>query len=379
MNKIRLGISLSVALIIATLLLTIDLSCTKKSSKEVRLGAILPLTGVAADIGRWAKEGIDLAVREINGTEVNSKLRIQVFYENSKLDPREGLTSFQKVVDLHKVVAVITSGSGIVLSIAPEAERLHVVQMNYSAVDPQISRAGDYTFSLVNNSDIETEAMTRFVLDSLGFKEMAILYANTSYGVGTRDAMVHNFEAGGGKIIGTEAYAENVVDVKPVLIKLKSLRPPAVYLPGTIKDASTILKQSMEVGFKTQWLSYNAIEGPQIIEIAGNAAEGLIYTSSNLYDLRLTEAEVEKFYDKYKQTYNAEPTIYAATAYDAVMLIAEAAGRVEGTGEHVKDYLHKVKDYRGASGTISFDSTGSVRKPVFFKVVRNRRFLVYSR
>ncbi|MBI4546435.1 MAG: penicillin-binding protein activator [Ignavibacteriae bacterium] len=377
MNSETLKKSFSIITIIL-IVATLYISCTKESPKEIKIGAILPLTGVAADIGRWAKEGIDLAVADIDSANLNSKIQVKIFYDDSKLDSREGVTAFKKQVDLNKIVAVITSGSGVVLSIGPEAERLHVVQINYSAVNPQIRLAGDYTFSLVNYSDIETEEMARFVLDSLGIRQIAILYASTSYGVGTRDAMIHNFEARGGRILGMEAYSENVVDVKPILTKLKILKPPAVYLPGTIKDAATILRQSVEVGFKTRWLSYNAIEGPNLIDIAGNAAEGLIYTSSNLYDLSLTRDEEKKFYAKYKQTYGAEPTIYAATAYDAVMLVAKATAQSQVTGQAIKDYLYKVKDYYGASGIISFDSTGSVRKPVFLKTVRNGQFVVFS-
>lgn len=357
--------------------LVLNLSCVVNAPREIKIAAIIPLTGVAADIGIWAQKGIDLAIAELNNPE--RKLKIEVIYEDSKLDPREGITAFKKVVDLNKVIAVITSGSGVVLSIAPEAQRLHIIQLNYSAVNPQIKLVGDYTFSLVNDSNLETEEMAEFIIDSLGIMEIAILYANTSYGVGTKDVMVHNFVARGGKIIGIETYDENDVNMKPALTKLKAIKPRAIYLPGTIKDAATILKQSREIGFKTQWLSYNAIEGPALIEVAGKAADGLIYTSSNLYDLPYKDEREANFYQKYKRKYFTEPTIYSATAYDAVMLIAAGVATTEGSSEAVKEFLHKTVNYAGASGTISFDSTGSVKKPIFFKIIKNGNFSVYTK
>jgi branched-chain amino acid transport system substrate-binding protein len=353
-------------------------SCVKQESQEVSIGAILPLTGVASDIGKDAEKGIQMATDEINAG-LNGQKRLKVHFEDSQMNSTIALTAFKKMVEVDHIVAVITSGSGVVLSIAPEAERRRVVQINYAAVNPAIRFAGDYTFSLVNDSHIETEAMAKFTFNNLQVRELVILYANTSYGVGTKDAMTHNFESLGGKVVGSEAYNENIVDARPILSKIKPLRPHAIYLPGTIKDAATILRQAVEVGLKTQWLSYNAIEGPSLIQIAGNAAEGLIYTSSNLYDLPLKNNEGKRFFNEFNRKYGTTPSIYSAIAYDAVNLLMSCAEHTHGTGEEIKNELYKITDYKGASGIISFDSTGSVRMPVFIKIIKNGRFVVLSK
>lgn len=265
-----------------------------------------------------------------------------------------------------------------VLGIAPVAESNKIPQLNHAAVSPKIRDAGDYTFTLVNDADIETDEMAKLVINKHGLKDLAVLYANTSYGVGTKDAVVRSFAKLGGRIVSTESFEENPTDFRAQLFKLMKAKPQATYFVANIKDSGRLLKQAQELGFKTQWVSYNAFESPEVINIAGQAAEGVIYTSSNLFDKSLTSEKEKSFHEKYLKKYVIAPNIYAATAYDAVHLIALAHENTNGSGEAMKNFLYKIKDYEGASGLINFDATGSARKPVFLKTVRNSKFDVLS-
>lgn len=355
------------------------ISCNgRKNSNEVRIGVDVPLTGGAADFGKWARTGAEIALAELNEQNASPTKRFVAIYEDNQLDPKLGLSAFQKLVDVDKIVGVVTSGSGVVLAIAPEAERTHTVQINHSAVNPAIRKSGEYTFTLVNDADVETDEIATLATQRLGIKEMAVLYANASYGVGTKDAVVRSFTQVGGRVLGTVAFPENFTDARAQIIQLKAMNPPAVYFVATIKDSGRLLKQAQELGFKTQWLTYNAFESQEVIKIAGSAAEGVIYTSSNLFDLPNPGSKPEQFLASYLSKYGERPNLYAATGYDAVHLLALAQSSSDGTKEGIQRYLASIKDYQGAGGAITFDQDGSVRKPVFLKVVRDGQFALYK-
>ena len=367
---VRLGIILLIAFI--------SFSCSKEKPEEVKIGVIVPLTGAAADFGKWAQNGIELAVTESNKDNGTSKKRFRAIYEDNQMNPKVALSAFNKLVDVDHVSGVITSGSGVVLAIAPVAEKYRTVQLNHAAVSPAIRQAGKYTFTLVNDANVETDEIARVVYRQLGVKKLAVLYANAAYGVGTKDALVRSFTHQGGTVSETIAFPEDFIDIRAQLLQLKELNPPAVYFIATIKDSGRLLKQARELGFKTQWFTYNAFESPEILKIAGIAAEGVIYTSSNLFDSPNLQPEPKQFLDCYLSTYGERPNLYAATAYDAMRLLALASISSDGSKEGIQRFLASVTNYHGASGMITFDQDGSVQKPVFLKTVRDGQFALYT-
>jgi branched-chain amino acid transport system substrate-binding protein len=83
-------------------------------------------------------------------------------------------------------------------------------------------------------------------------------------------------------------------------------------------------------------------------------------------------AGAQAFRDKYKARYNRDPELFAAEAYDALMLIDRSLSNVpEPSSDSLKNALYKVQDYDGASGIISFDANGDVTKPMVVKRVVN--------
>ncbi|MFH1681501.1 MAG: ABC transporter substrate-binding protein [Candidatus Eisenbacteria bacterium] len=376
-TALQLGLVIFSVVLVGMVILAAG-GCGGWQESPPRIGVIVPLTGGAADFGKWARQGVEIALEELKSESASGDLGVKAIYEDNQMDPKLGLAAFKKLREVDGVIGVITSGSGVVLAIAPEGERTKTVQLNHSAVNPDIRKAGEYTFSLVNDAKAETRRMAELAIDVLGINEMAILYANTAYGVGTKDAMVESFVAAGGRVIGTVAFPENFTDMRTHLLKLREMQPEATYFIATIKDSGKLLKQAAEVGVETQWLSFNAFESPEVIDIAGPAAEGVIYTSSNLFDLPDPGARPRGFIEAYVTKYGERPNLYAATAYDAAHLLFAAYRASGGDRRRVQQYLSAVSNYEAASGRITFDEDGAVEKPMFLKIVEGGEFVVFE-
>ena len=115
--------------------------------KVVKIGAILPLTGDAAKYGESAKEGIELAIKEINAEGGVKGHKIEIIYEDSQGLPTTGVSAFQKLITSNRVPAVIGGlFSSVTLAIAPIANREHVVVLSPTSSAPAITKAGDYIF-----------------------------------------------------------------------------------------------------------------------------------------------------------------------------------------------------------------------------------------
>ena len=124
-------------------------------------------------------------------------------------------------------------------------------------------------------------------------------------------------------------------------------------------------------------VSYTAFEGQEILSLAGKSAEGVIFASAYL-DWNSATGVQATFRDSYKSKYQKLPSVYAANAYDAVLMLANAVNAKGPSGIAVRDYLASMPSFGGASGHTQFDSKGTVNKPLVFKMVKNGNFKQYS-
>jgi len=376
MKKLILKISAyKLVFISVVFLIFFSVGCAKKGEKEIKIGAILPLTGDAAVWGNNTKKGIDLAVEEIGKKGgVNGK-KIKIIYEDSQGLPQKGVSAIQKLITVDKVPVVIDdSMSSVTLAMAPIAEKNKVVILSTGATAPKISEAGEYIFRIWNSDDLEGKVSAKFIYEDLRLSNAIILYINNDYGKGLEDVFKREFQILGGKILLSNNFDQGDSDFKTQLAKIKDLRPEIIYLIGYPKEISIILKQASELNVGSKIIGTVTFEDPHIIQLAGKAAEGAIYPypiEPNKEDLVVNE-----FLNKYKMKYNEVPGITADVGYDAVNMIALAIKLHGGEkGEDIQKGLVMIKDFHGASGLMTFDKNGDVQKPIRMKTVRNGEFM----
>jgi len=159
------------------------------------------------------------------------------------------------------------------------------------------------------------------------------------------------------------------------LTKIRASKPDGLYLVGYPKEIPIALKQAKELGIKTKLIGTVAMQDPQLIANAGEAAEGLIFP----YPKDPTGQHVEQFKKAFTDKYGKEPGITADVGYDAVKMIAKAIELSGGhSGEDVKKGLNALKDYPGISGVMTFDDNGDVHKPMGVKKVENGVFVWHN-
>ncbi len=350
-----------------------------ESQGSIKIGAILPLTGDSAAWGEQGKYGIEIAVEEINSKGGINGKKLEVVYEDSQAIPRNAVTSIQKLINVDKVPAVVGDiVSATTLAMAPIAEKSKTVLMAISASAPAITNAGEYTFRVWPSDLLEGGVLAEFVAKNK-YKRVCILHIQTDYGTGLRDAFKKTLEQKGGKVILTQGYKQDETDFKPVLLKIKSKKADAVYLVSYYKDAGLVLKQAKEIGLKTQFFGATAVESPKLMEIAGDAADALIYPIITDFDPDNPTSIAKEFIEKFKKKFGVAPDWASSHAHDAVVVIAEAMKKGGATGTGIKKTIDSQRCFEGVTGKIVFDKNGDViDKPVTIKTVKNGKFEAYK-
>ena len=145
-----------------------------------------------------------------------------------------------------------------------------------------------------------------------------------------------------------------------------------IYIPGTYNENALILRQAREVGVDSIFVAGDGAYSPELIKIAGDAAEGFYCTLMALPKSEQS-SEIDSFTKIYRAKYNEEPNVYATYSYDAVSMVAQAIKDGGYIGEGIKNALYKVI-YDGITGTTQFDQYGEVDKPYSIYVVEGGSF-----
>lgn len=350
----------------------------QKSTGEIRVGAILPLTGDIAEYGKRCKDGMDLAVEEINSQGGAGRPSVSVLYEDDQGVPASGVNAATKLISSDKVNAIVGAvASSVTLAIVPITDKNQVVLFSPASSSPKLSGISKYFFRNWPSDVFEASALAEFAFNELKIKSVAILYVNNEYGIGLQTEFERRFKELGGDIPDIAAYAQASSDFRPYITKALGGHPGAIYLAGYHVDMAKATKQLRQLGFKGQILGDADYGVEELVKIAGKAAEGAIFAAPG-YDPGKGDAAMKAFAEKFKTKYNRDPSQFEANAYDALKLIVEA-GRSEGfNGDGIAKWLATVKDYPGAAGKTTILSNGDVVRPTQIRMVKKQQFVDYG-
>ena len=370
----RIGIIVGVVVVVVAAILMFRQTGTEEAYV---IGCITPLTGNGATYGDATKKGAGLAISEINaaGGVGGRDLRIQ--YEDSKIEPKEGVNAAQKLISVDRVPVILGAfGSSVTLAVAPIAQRNKVVLLSASSTADSIKDAGEHVFRNVPPNKGQGTTAARFALSHLDAKNASVLRMNNDYGLSLAEAFAEAYEADGGAILSTESYNEDHTDFRTQLAKIKAEGPDVVFFPGHYKQSAPILRQAKELGLNATFIGGDGSYSPQLTSVAGNAAEGSYYTVMAI-DSPESNEKVASYQAAFKERYGQESDVYAAYAYDAVMTIAEAIRQGGYAAAGIKEALQQLS-WQGVTGTTKFDEFGEVDKPFGVYVVKDGRFILVS-
>jgi branched-chain amino acid transport system substrate-binding protein len=357
-------------LLLASLLLVLFPAC-EREPKSFKIGCITPLSGDYQQYGDRVRKGADLAIEEINARGGIDGKRLEIVYEDDQLNAKMGVNAANKLITVDKVPVILGAfGSSVTLAVAPIAEKNQVVLISSSSTADSIKDAGQYIFRNVPTNKNQGADQAQFAYEKRGARTAAILYINNDYGTTLRDSFREKFKELGGTITSEDAFNEKNTDYRTLLQKAAAQNPDILFVPSHDYETGLLLKQAKELGIKIPVLGGDGSMTKTLIEVAQDAAEGSIYSSFGWN---------KEFEDKFKKKYGEKPDPYAATAYDAVYIIAEAIRKGGYNGPGIQKAMSQIKDFPGVSGVTTFDEFGEVDKPYHQFVVRNGDFELYSK
>jgi branched-chain amino acid transport system substrate-binding protein len=365
--KNKIWVILGVIIILA--LIGILYYKNQKSAEEniIKIGTILPLTGQISLMGQEVKNGAILASENINA--VNKK-KLKIIFEDSKMDPKEGVSEVNKLIDVDNVKYVYAYSTPIVTAVQPITESKKILLAGIS-ISPKIVENKSYTLRIYYNLNQALEEFKRFI-DNENYSRVAVLYQNGE----ALEAQVNGLEKNGVIFIDKEKFNLGDTDFRTQLTKIKLDNPELIMLLGYGTQFPTIFQQMIELGMeKTLVLGgLDFIDVPKDnLDLYSNAV--FITPSFNIEDLKISN----KFVSDYKSRFGKEPGYNAAYTYDNINLLYLAITNTEGSPEKTKEYITGLINYKGAVGDIEILSNGDTKSSLSLAAYKDGKVVLYNK
>jgi len=348
-------------------------SCQKKvEEKVVKIGAVAPLTGPAAPYGENIRDGILLAVNEINSLGGIKDKHIEIIFEDEGADPQQALLAVKKLVETNGIKVIIgPSSSNGILAAAPYANIKKVILFSCGAASDNVRDAGEFIFRNRASAWQEAAGLVRYVIKTLNPKKVLIFRTDADYGLSFSQVFKRILNKCQIKFF-EESFPEGNRDFKPYLTKIFSHSNfDALLIVGAPLDVAYILRQIKEMGI---WISIftNSIESPDVIKIAQDAAEGVCF-STTFYDPTHGDKKLKEFDKKFREKYGRPSDLFAANGYDAVYILTKAIEIGGYDPVNIRDILYNTK-FNTLMGEVWFDKKGDIKATIAIKKIQNGSF-----
>ena len=340
--------------------------------EPVRIGVVIPLTGIAAIVGENERAGIALAVKEINDSSGVNGRPLEVVIEDDHTEPKQTVTAIQKLISIDNVDALIGGTWDFLANAAISViEQNQVVMVTPSALPDTLERTSDFLFVTHSPVAINESAVERFLAGISGNK-VAIVSVNNLWG----QAHLATFKkaiANSGKSLVKEIIVPQFDnnDLQTEIALIKQSNPDIIITALNFGDSVVFLRKKSELGIGGKILGdFHFIDG---------------YNQGNIPSKFLSGTTVFVFSDPspdfvaaYTKEYGEPPGTYADTAYDAVYVLKEAIENARGETDSASIIagLRRVTDYRGASGLIDFSQNNyPANKLPMLKIFTDNQFV----
>ena len=349
---------------------------------EIKIGAAEALTGNAAQYGGPIRKGFELALGQINASGGINGRKIVMLVEDEQGKKEEAINVFKKLIFQDKVLMLFgPTLSNSAQASDPVAQAAKVVVFGTSNTADGITSIGNYVFrNSVTEADILPVTL-KVAAQKTGLKKVAVLYGNddifTKSGYDNFKKALQDLKI---PVTNTETFAKGDVDFKPQLTKIKAANPDAIVLSALVAEGAPLMVQARQLGIKQAFIGGNGMNSPRVFELAKDNSDNLWVGSP--WSVENPATENRRFIAAYQKAHGSLPDQFAAQAYDAMYIVAEALKKIKITGnleadrKAVRDALPAIH-WTGATGSFKFRQVaGRDGKPAGYDAVQTAIVMV---
>ena len=350
------------------------LTGTAQAQDVIKIANIVELSGGGVTPGTYFRDGIKLAVNEINAAGGILGKKIVTTDMDTQTNPgvAKGLT--QKAIDDGTFAIFGPVYSGSILVSMSESRRAEVPNWTGGEAAAVTQQGNPYVFRTAFGQQFSFPKVAKYIQGK--YKTIAVVYQNNDFGKGGRDNMVRLMEGSPTKIVTEIATEPLQVDFSSAVIRAKQANPDAVFVYLTEEESARALREFRKQGWTKPIVGETTLTGQKVIELAGESANDAFAHVGLTVDAPIPE--MLAFKGKFYQAYKYIPDHNGIKGYTGVYVLKaaiEKAGKLDrkAVAQAMKGLHVSAKKYPGVIMDVWFDDKGDLDRQSFLVEVKNGR------
>ncbi|MBS4025637.1 MAG: ABC transporter substrate-binding protein [Clostridia bacterium] len=336
----------------------------EQPKETLRIGAIYSITGPGASLGIPERDTVVMLEEQINAAGGINGHPIEVIIYDDETDGTKGMLAAKKLVEEHKVNVVIgPTTSGVSLALKPYFTEMEIPLVSAAAAAKIVEPVNEsfWIFKTAQSDYLVFEVIIDY-LKKHNMKKVGFISEASGYGDSGRLELEKLAPAAGIEVVAWERFDRADRDMTAQLTKIRRANPDAIIVWSIPPAASVVQQNIFDMGIKIPIIQSHGIGNQTFIDVAGQAAEGVIFPAGKLLiandlpDAEPQKKTIVKFRDEYTKKYGVNPSTFAGHAWDGMMLVVAALETGARTPQEIRDYLENKKNFVGITGMFNFSA-----------------------
>ena len=353
-------------------------SAEASGSDTFKIGATGPITGGAAIYGNAVKNGIQIAVDEINEAGGINGYQIDYNFQDDEHDAEKAVNAYNNLKDWGMQVLIGTTTSAPCIAVVEKTHADNMFQITPSGTAVECVQY-DNAYRMCFSDPTQGTESAKYIGENGMAQKVAVIYDSSDvYSTGIYEAFAAEAEIQPFDIVSVEAFtADAKTDFSVQVQKSKDAGADLLFMPFYYTEASLVLAECNKQGYEPTFFGCDGMDGILGVENFDTAlAEGLTFLAP--FVAKSEDEQVQSFVSKYEAAYSETPNQFAADAYDCVYVVKAAIEAAGATPDmSVSDLCDAMKEamtsvsYSGITGKdITWGEDGEPNKaPLVVKVV----------
>jgi branched-chain amino acid transport system substrate-binding protein len=343
------------------------------AQQTIKIANIVELSGPGTTSGTNFKDGVLLAVKEINAAGGILGKKIETTTNDTQSNPgvAKGLTQKAIDQDVFAIFGPVFSGS-IMVSMA-ESRRAEIPNFTGGEAAAITQQGNPYVFRTSFTQATAMPKIARYITDTAKFKTISLIYVNNDFGKGGREMLMKALEKSQTRIVSDISTDSGQIDFSAAVLKAKGANPDAIFVYTNEEESARALRELRKQGWTKPVVGETVLTSQKVIELAGEAANGAIAhvgltVDAPLPAIRAFRAKFEREY-KYISDHNGMKGYSGVYALKAAI---EKVGKLDRKAVAVAMKTLKVKaaDQPGILMDVEFDKNGDLDRDSFLTEVK---------
>ena len=344
------------------------------AQQTVKIVSLVELSGAGTTSGTNFRDGINLAVKEINaaGGILGRQIALDTYDTQSNPAVAKALATKAVDQDAYVVMGPVFSGS-IIVSMA-ETRRAGIPNFTGGEAASITLQNNPFVYRTSFSQLMGMPKIAAYMSDKMKVKNVVVMYVNNDFGKGGRDAIIKELASRGVKVVADISTDQNQVDFSSPVLKAKQVQADALFAYLNEEESARLLRELRKQGYDKPLIGETTLMGQKVIELAGDAANGVRGHVGLTIDAPVPG--VRAFLSKFEREYKYKPDHNGIKGYTGIYIVKAVTERIgkfdkKAFAAAMKNLCLSAKETPALLMDVCFDARGDIDRESFLVEVKN--------